>query len=180
VIKGILNKIFFTINEIKSQSFEIISEKEDNASGLIYLSVKIAGKCTPPMFKDPLIILRESRSKALFSEEDHDWILATLLENQKRLIEKKYKKQLVLIKHQFSEQLDEPLIVYKDQTTEQIQIKPAKEIYYNLEKIRQFNSEDSACIGNIMGCYEAEKDYRLCKEKKTNNIIKFDISLVKG
>ncbi|HEK3886312.1 TPA: hypothetical protein SM062_003214, partial [Legionella pneumophila] len=142
--------------------------------------VKIVGKCTLPILKDPLILLKESGSKSHFSEDDFNWILATILENQKRIIEKKYKKRFLLIKHQFSEQLEEPLIVYKDQLTNQIYIKPAKEIYSNIEKLKQFSSEDSACIGNIVGCNETEKDYKFCREHKKDNLIRFDISSLTG
>ncbi|HAU0908683.1 TPA: hypothetical protein JBH59_02515 [Legionella pneumophila] len=180
MIKDILKKISLLINEIKSQNLEITSEEENNESGLLYLSVKIVGKCTLPIPKDPLILLKESGSKSHFSKDDFNWILATILENQKRIIEKKYKKRLTLIKHQFSEQLEEPLIVYKDQITNQIYIKPAKEIYSNIEQIKQFSSEDSACIGNIVGCNETEKDYKFCREHKKDNVFKFDISSLTG
>ncbi|CAM4448755.1 MAG: hypothetical protein LEGION0403_FIIPPAGN_02254 [Legionella sp.] len=180
MFKEVFKKIFILINEIKSQNLEITSEDEDAESGLIYLSVKIAGKCTPPIPKDPLILLKESGSKNHFSKEHFAWALDTMLENQKRIIERKYKKQFSLINHQFSEQLEEPLIVYQDQLTNQISIKPAKEIYYNIEKLKQFNSEDSACIGNIVGCNEAEKDYKFCREHKKNNVVKFDISSLTG
>lgn len=168
------------INEIKSQNLEIISEEEDPESGLVYLLVKLSGKCTPPIPKDPLILLKESGSKRHFSKEHYEWALASMLENQKRIIEKKYKKPYSLINHQFSEQLEEPLIVYKDQLTNKISIKPAKEIYYNIEKLKQFSSEDSACIGNIVGCNEAEKDYKFCREHKKNNVVKLGISSLTG
>lgn len=180
MIKDILKKILLLINEIKSQNLEITSEEENNESGLIHLSVKIVGKCTLPITKDPLTLLKESGSKTHFSDKDFNWILATILENQKRIIEKKYKKKFTLIKHQFSEQLEEPLIVYKEQLTNQIYIKPAKEIYSNIEKIKQFNSEDSACIGNIVGCNETEKDYKFCQEHTKSNVFKFDISSLTG
>ena len=112
VIRDFVKKIAMLINEVKSQNLEIESEKEDE-TGLLYLSVKIAGKCTPPITKDPLILLKESGSKSHYSKKDFDWILDTILENQKRIIENKYKKQFSLIKHQFSDQLEEPLIVYR-------------------------------------------------------------------
>lgn len=180
MLKDILKKIFLLINEIKSQNLEITSEEENKDSGLIYLSVKLSGKCTQPISKDPLVLFKESGSKNHFSEDDFNWILATILENQKRMIERKYKKKYKLIKHQFSEQLEEPLIVYQDQLTNQISIKPAKEIYSNIEKLKQFNPEDSACIGNIVGCNETEKDYKFCREHKKNNVVKFDISSLTG
>lgn len=180
VIREILTKISMLIKEIKSQNLEIESENEDIDSGLIYLSVKISGKCAPGMSKDPLVLLRESGSKSHFVKEDFDWILDTILENQKRIIEKKYKKRYSLINHQFSEQLDEPLIVYMDIQNEQIEMKPAKEIYSNVAKLEQFNSVDSACIGNMVGCNEAEKDHNFCKENKKSNVVKFGISSLTG
>lgn len=173
VFKGIFKKI----KTVSNHKLEIISEDNIN-TGLINLIVKFPGKYMPP--KDPLVVMRECGALSNFSKEDFDIILSAILENQKRIIEKKYKKQLLLIKHQFSDQLNEPLIVYKDLSTEQIYIKPAKEIYYNIEKIKLFSSEDSACIGNIIGSYEAEKDIKTCKEKKMNNVIKFDISASKA
>ena len=50
-----------------------------------------------------------------------------MLENQKIILENKYLKKHRLIKHQFSEQLAQPLIVYSD-LNNKIHIKPAKEI----------------------------------------------------
>ena len=180
MFKDVLKKYLLLFNEIKYQNLEITSEEENIDTGLLYLSVKIVGKCISPVPKDPLILLGESGSKYIFSETDFNWILSTILENQKRLIEKKYRKKFTLIKHQFSEQLKEPLIVYKNHLTEQIKIKPAKEIYSNIDMLKQFSPEDSACIGNIVGCNETEKDLKICYELKQNNVFKFDISASTG
>lgn len=167
------------MKEIKSPAFKIESYDEDTETGLIFFWVKIENKSVRPVKKDPIELLREARAKNCFSEKDHDWIIDVMLENQKRLIENKYKKNYSIIKHQFSEQLEEPLVVYKDLNSK-IYIKPAKEIYSSIEKLRKFNSEDSACIGNIVGGHEAEQECRLRNKNKKSNVIKFDTSLLSG
>ena len=83
------------------------------------------------------------------------------------------------MKHQFSEQLKEPLVVFSD-SKNKIYIKPAKEIYNDLDYIKKFSSEDSACIGNIVGSHEAEQEYKLRTHYKSNKVIKFDTSLLSG
>lgn len=90
------------------------------------------------------------------------------------------KKINSLIKHQFSEQLEEPLVVYKDLLHNKIHIKPAKEIYSTIDNLRKFSSEDSACIGNIVGSHEAEIEHKLREKLKKNNVIMFDTSLLSG
>ncbi len=145
---SILNKISSIIKDIKSHAFEIESVDEDSTTGLLFFWVKIEGKCTPPLKKDPITLLQEARSNKYFSDKDFDWILDIMLENQKRIIEKKYKKKYSLINHQFSEQLEEPLIVFSD-LNNKIYIKQAKEVYSDIDRIKNFSSEDSACIGNI-------------------------------
>ncbi|HAT7809673.1 TPA: hypothetical protein ACXYLK_002744 [Legionella pneumophila] len=174
---SVLSIISSIIKEIKSPAFKIESDDEDPKTGLIFFWVKIENKSVHPMKKDPIELLREARSKNCFSKKDYDWIIDVMLENQKRLIENKFKKNFSLIKHQFSEQLEEPLVVYKD-LTNKIYIKPAKEIYSSIEKLKKFNSEDSACIGNIVGSHEAEQEYRLRNQCKNSNVIKFDTSLL--
>ncbi|HDV5785716.1 TPA: hypothetical protein RJD83_002694 [Legionella pneumophila] len=174
---SLLSIISSIIKEIKSPAFKIESDDEDPKTGLIFFWVKIENKSVHPMKKDPIELLREARSKNCFSKKDYDWIIDVMLENQKRLIENKFKKKFSLIKHQFSEQLEEPLVVYKD-LTNKIYIKTAKEIYSSIEKLKKFNSEDSACIGNIVGSHEAEQEYRLRNQCKNSNVIKFDTSLL--
>lgn len=166
---GLLKKIF---SVVKSHAFEIDSLEEDPITGQLFLWVKVEGKCIPPIKKDPLELLKEGRSSNAFSKEDYDWIIDAVLENQKRLSENKYKKKFTLIKHQFSEQLEEPFIVYSD-VNRQIHIKPAKEIHSNVEDLKKFSSDDSACIGYIVGCYVTEKEFQYHREKKPNNIINF-------
>ena len=170
----ILKKLFLFIKEIRSQKLKI-TVNEDKTSGLISMSIVFPYKSTPPIFKDPLDLLKESYPKVVFSEEDFSTILDSILENQKRIIEKKHKKECSIIKHQFSDQLDEPLVVYNEVGTNKIYIKPAREIYLNVKQLDRFNSNDSACIGNIVGCSETERDYKI-RSKKTNknNVIKFD------
>ncbi|MCC5014299.1 MULTISPECIES: hypothetical protein [Legionella] len=170
-------KISSYFKELRIPSFKIESENVDPETGLIYFWIQLHGKCTPLLKKDPIELLREARAKNFFSEDDYDRIIAALLENQKRLIEFKYKKKFHLIKHQFSEQLEQPLIVYND-STNKIYIKPAKEIYSNIESLRMFSSEDSACIGNIVGSHETEQEFRIRKEAKKENVIKFDTLLL--
>lgn len=174
MFRKFFRKLFSCYNEIKSQQIEILDAIEDSRTGLINLSVKFSGKCTGSMLKDPLSLLKEKELYSLFSSQDFKKVLDAILENQKKILSKKYKHRFVLIKHQFSEQLDQPLIVYKDIDTDQIYMKPACEIYSDITKLRQFNSEDSACIGYIMGCFETEKDYKFCstvkKEKKLRSI----------
>lgn len=177
VMMSVLSRFFSIIKEIKSHAFEIESVDKDDSTGLLFFWVKVGGKCTPPLRKDPISLLKEGSK--YFSKEDFDWIIDTVLENQKRIIEQKYKKKHSLIKHQFSEQLEEALIVYSD-LRNKIYIKPASEIYSDIEKLKKFSSEDSACIGNIVGCCEAEKGHRLREERKANNVIKFDISRLSG
>lgn len=167
------------MKRVRTNAFEIDSVAEDESSGLMFFWVKLVGKCTPPLRKDPLELLKEITFKNSFSNEDYNWIVDALLENQKRLIEIKYKKKYSLIKHQFSEQLEEPLVIYTD-LDKKIYIKPAKEIYSNRESINKFSSNDSACIGNIVGGYQIEKEYKLRTENKINNVIKFDTSQLSG
>lgn len=169
-----LSRIYSIIKNNKFYSFKIDGTYEDKSSRLISFWVMINGKCTPPIKKDPIELIKEARSSHHFSESDFNEILDALLENQKRLIENKFRKKLSLIKHQFSEQLKEPLVVYNDLINQQIYIKPAKEIYSNIDMLRQFSSEDSACIGNIVGCHEAESENNLRNKKNKNNVIKFD------
>lgn len=159
---------------INTANFKIVSVDEDNQTGLILLSIGIEGKCAPVIPEDPLVILKESSPKA-FSKEDRDKIIDSVLENQKRLIENKYKNKLSLINHQFSEQLEEPLIVYKD-FQGLIYLKPARDIYYNVDKLKLFHAEDSACIGNMVGHYEAEIESILKDKNKNerNNVVNFD------
>ena len=165
------------IKEMKAPAFKIESDEADPKTGLIFFWVRIENKSVHPMKKDPIELIREARSKNCFSEKDYDWIIDVMLENQKILIENKHKKQFSLIKHQFSEQLEEPLVVYKD-IENKIFIKPAKEIYSSIEKLKKFSSEDSACIGNIVGSHEAEQEYKLRNQCKKSNVIKFDTSLL--
>lgn len=173
----ILNIISSVVKEIRSPAFKIVSDDEDPNTGLKFFWVKIENKSVHPMKKDPIDLLREARAKNCFSKIDYDWIIDVLLDNQKILVEKKFKKSCSLIKHQFSEQLEEPLVIYKD-SNNKIYIKPAKEIYSSIEKLKKFNSEDSACIGNIVGSHETEQELKLRKNHKNNNVIKFDTSLL--
>ncbi|HDV5941067.1 TPA: hypothetical protein ACS2XB_002217 [Legionella pneumophila] len=103
---SVLSIISSIIKEIKSPAFKIESDDEDPKTGLIFFWVKIENKSVHPMKKDPIELLREARSKNCFSKKDYDWIIDVMLENQKRLIENKFKKNFSLIKHQFSEQLE--------------------------------------------------------------------------
>jgi hypothetical protein len=171
---SVLKKMSFIMRELGSLAFQIESCDEDTATGLLYFWVKIVGKCTPPIKIDPIDLLKEARSNKQFSEADFNWAMDSMLENQKRIIERKYKNTYALIKHQFSEQLEEPLIVYSDRF-KKIHIQPAKEVHCNIEKIKKFSSEDSACIGYIVGCYETEKEYKIRQKTKRPNTIKFDI-----
>lgn len=172
-------KIFSILKDVNSPAFKIESSNEDPETGLIFFWVKIQDKCVHPVKKDPIELLRDTRSKNCFSDKDHDWIIDVMLENQKRLTENKFKKNYSLIKHQFSEQLEEPLVVYND-SNNKIYIKPAKEIYSNVDSLKKFCSEDTACIGNIVGSHEAEQEYKLRNLYKNSNVIKFDISLSSG
>lgn len=174
-----IERFFSIIREIRAPAFKIDSEDEEADTGLIVFWISIKGKYSPPICKDPIDLLKESRSNNCFSEEDFNWIIASALENQKRIIENKLKKKFSLIKHQFSGQLEEPLVVFKDYKN-QIYIKPAKEMYYCLDNIKQFSSEDSACIGNIIGSYETEQEYKNKKVAKKTNVIRFDTSLLSG
>jgi hypothetical protein len=171
--------VFNIISSImkKSPAFKIDSVSEDPETRLIFFWIKIESKSVPPVKKDPIELLRDARSKNCFSDEDYDWIITVMLENQKRLIENKFKKNYFLIKHQFSEQLNEPLIVYND-LSNKIFIKPAKEIYSNIESLNKFNSQDSACIGNLVGSHETESEYKLRNQHKSSNVVKFDTSLL--
>lgn len=147
---------------------------------LYHFWVKIQNKCVHPVKKDPIELLKDSRATNCFSEKDHAWIIEITLENQKRLIENKFKKSLFLVNHQFSEQMEEPLIVYKD-ADNRLYIKPAKEIYSNIEKLKLFSSEDCACIGNLVGSHETEQELQLkLKYQQKNNVVKFDTSSLSG
>lgn len=80
------------MKEINSPAFKIESSDEDPVTGLIFFWVKVQGKSVRPVKKDPIELLREARAKNCFSEKDYDWIIDMMLENQKRLIENKFKK----------------------------------------------------------------------------------------
>ncbi len=152
----------FSIIE-RNKSLKIESIEEDKETGLLYLVVKINGKCTPPISKDPckLVFENSSENSNLFSKDDYSSIIGTMLENQKRIIEKKHKKNHLFIKHNFSEQTGEPLVFYQNISTNQHHIKSAKEIFTDANLINNFNSQDSACIGNLVGCFEMEKELNL-------------------
>jgi len=171
----IFKKIFSIFTEIQSYAFQIESVGKDDNTGLLFFLVKIDGKCLPSFKKDPICLLKEERSSKNFSKQDFNLIISTMLENQKIIIEKKHQKKYILLKHQFSEQLEEPLIVYSDNINK-IYIEPAKEVYANLTKIKNFNSEDSACIGHIVGCSETEKEHKYRDNKIHTNVVKFDTS----
>lgn len=175
---SIIDKITSIIKVIKTHAFELESVNKDGKTGLLYCMVKIGGKCVPSMRIDPLDLVKDGKIVKCISEDDFNKVIEALLENQKIIIENKYKKKYTLIKHQFSEQLEEPLVVYSD-SLNKIYIKPAKDIYSALEKIKQFSSEDSACIGNIVGCSETEKEYKFRNANKlANNVIRFDNSVL--
>jgi len=171
---NILKNFLCHIKKIKSEKLSICSEELNHSTGLLLLTVKINGKCTPPIKKDPLELLNEIGHEAVFSKNDFNWIINCVIKNQEKITETKYFAQYVLIKHQFSGELDEPFIVYKDILTDQIYIKAAKEIFSNIKMIGKFNSEDSICIGHIVGTYEAEMEYQFrqkcTKENESNNI----------
>lgn len=122
--------------------------------------IKIDGKFTPPISKDTCkFILENSRGNpSLLSEEDFSSAIKAMLENQKRIIERKYKKNYLFIKYKFSEITGEPLLFYKNISTNQHYIKNAKEIFSDISLINHFDSKDRACIGNIVGCFEIEKE----------------------
>ena len=86
-----------------------------------------------------------------------------------------------LINHRFSELNNEPLIVYKNLLTDQYYMKSAKEVFTTIHLIQQFDSQDCACIGNIVGSYETEKElksHKIIAIEKINNIIKLDNSVL--
>lgn len=161
---GIISTIFSFLKENAPNQFKIESVEEDLSSGLLYFLIKVEGKCAPLIKRNPLDLIKENSLPDLFSRDDFDLIVDSILENQKRIIENKYKNKFSLIKHQFSDKLQEPLIIYKDLRTKKTHIKTAKEIYSNINYIKEFNSEDSACIGNIMGCYETELEHEIRKK----------------
>lgn len=175
---SIMNKIHSILKVTKSPALTITID-EDCKSNLLFFWVKIEGKCTPPLKRDPVDLLKECYGKNSFSKGDHNRIISTMLENQKRIIDSKYKKGFSLIKHQFSHQLEEPLIVFSD-STRQIHIKTAKEIYSNIKNLKRFSSEDSACIGYIIGCHETQKEIAYRNKNSETNVINFDISLASG
>lgn len=179
VIVNVFKNLLSRIKKITSENLSIQSEEIDKKSGLIILIVKINGRCSPLIKKDPFELLREIGHKAAFSKKDFDLIIDSALKNQKKVTEMKYLKPYSLINHQFSGQLEEPLIVYKDITNDQVYIKAAKEIFSDIEIIRKFNAEDSICIGHIVGCHETERESKLCQAQKqeVNNIINFDTSV---
>jgi hypothetical protein len=183
MIKKIKNRIVSLLRRVTAQNLKIEYTEEDKTTGLVNLIVTIDGRCTPPIKREPFELLKEiSSSTQSFSAKDFNLIIHYMLENQKRITEKKHQKAYSLIKHQFSDQLEEPLVVFKDVKTDQIHIKAAKDIFANLEIIKKFNSEDSVCIGNLVGYYEAEKEFkrRQMQIHNSNNVIKFDTSLLSG
>ena len=172
---SVITKIYSIIKEKKSSVFKIESVNEDLSTGLLVFLVKIEGKNPSVFKKDPRLLLSDCRSKNSFSDDDFNWIVDTVLENHKRIIEEKHHKKHYLLTHQYSDQLRESLIVYRD-IENKIHMKRAKEIYSNIENIRNFSSEDSACIGNMVGYCDGEKDYISLQRKKRKNNKKTDVS----
>lgn len=181
VFKYIKRAISF-LKKFENQHLKIDSIVEDPEKELLFLIIRINGKCTPPMKKMPYELLMESNVKisSMFNQKDFNLLIQTMLENQKRVIKRKYKKNYLLIKHQYSEHTGEPLLVYQNTSTGQFYIKPAQEIFSDIDLIQNFDSRDSACIGNIVGSYEAEKELknRSASNYGSNNVIRFDNSVL--
>ncbi len=181
LIGVLINKINSLISKIETKSLKIDSISEDPEKGLLCLILRINGKCTPPIKRMPYQFLMENGTNAssMLSQEDFNSLVSALLENQKRMVKKKYEKIYILINHKISEQNGEPLLVYQNIISKQYNIKPAKEVFTDLNLIQNFDSKDSACIGNIVGVYETEKElkYRQTNSaEKINNVVKFDSS----
>jgi len=50
---------------------------------------------------------------SMLSQDDFKLLISIMLENQKRVVRKKYEKIYSIINHKFSEQNGEPLLVYQ-------------------------------------------------------------------
>jgi len=182
ILKYIKKAISF-FKKIENQHLKIDSIVEDPEKGLLFLIIRINGKCTPPIKKMPYELLMEGNVKisSMFTQKDFNLLIQTMLENQKRVIKRKYKKNYLLIKHQYSEHIGEPLLIYQNTSTGQFYIKPAQEIFSDIDLIQNFDSRDSACIGNIVGAYEVEielKNRAISNHENMNNVIRSDNSVL--
>ena len=178
---NILKRAISFFRKIEIKNLIIDSIEEDKEKDLIYLILRISGKCAPPIKKLPYELLMENGAKtsSLFSNNDFKLLISTMLENQEKLIKKRYTKIYSLINHRFSEQNSEPLLVYQNVITKQYYIKSAIEVFTDSILIQNFDCKDCACIGNIVGVYEAEKEltsHKIAVNVKLNKIIKFDNS----
>ena len=147
-------KMISKIHEITTQNLKVDSVKIDSATGVSYLLISIQGKSSGVIRREPLDLIKENSLLTSFSKDDFDLVIDTLLKNQKRLIEDKYRPELALVRHQYSDQLNAPLLVYKEIKKNQLYIKPAQEVYADLSLMRRFSATDAVCIGHIVGSFE--------------------------
>ncbi|QBS13519.1 hypothetical protein [Legionella geestiana] len=169
----ILKKILEIIKRKNDFAFSIVDEVLDEESRHVSFNVRLEGKCLSPVQKNAIDLLKIARDKTIFSDDDYDKILMAVIDNQRKITEKKYQSQYSLINHRFSEQLEAPLVVYMDDKNK-LHIKLAKEVYSNIEILRKFKAEDSACIGSIVGYHDAEQEFKMRNSVKRNNVITLD------
>lgn len=165
----LLRKLWISFKDVSDNPLKIQSVHTDKKTGVAILSIQIAGKSAGEIKREPLDLLKENNKLNSFSKDDFNKIIDTLLKNHKALIEKKYKPNFILLRHQYSEHINESLLIYKDMTKEQVYIKPAKEVYANCSLIGKFDPLDALCIGYLVGATDVNDI-----PSEANNIFKLD------
>lgn len=141
-------RCFSFLNDSKSLIIDSIEENKE--TGYLLIIIRFFGKSTPPIKKDPYKLLIEGGNKfsECFSEEDFKKIIDSMLENQRRCVERKYRKIFRLIRHQTPSDGD-VLIVYQNIDTGQYHINRIIDVFSDKDLMLKFSSEDILCIYNL-------------------------------
>lgn len=160
-IFGLTSYFKNSIRAVKESSKFYIERIEfDHLNDNYKIALSLRGKAVYEAVVNPEDIIKDLLSSSPLTKKDRDKLLYVFKENIKRKIEKNHENKFSLIKHQFSNQLDEPLVVYKDRKNA-VRIKPASEIYKNNELISGFSAEDATCIGYMFGFDSSDKFHKL-------------------
>ncbi|HEM6962623.1 TPA: hypothetical protein U2K06_002819 [Legionella pneumophila] len=143
----------------ESSKFYIERIEFDHLNDSYKIALSLRGKAVYEAVVNPEDIIKDLLSTSPLTKKDRDKLLYVFKENIKRKIEKKHENKFSLIKHHFSNQLDEPLVVYKDRNNA-VRIIPASEIYKNNELISGFSAEDARCIGYMFGFDSSDKFHK--------------------
>ncbi|MCW8451909.1 hypothetical protein [Legionella quinlivanii] len=144
-----IKKLAYPLNFLTEPTFKIESYSQDE-EGYHLLSIRLNGKSTGIIKRDPLDLINKADLKH-FSDTDAKIIINLLLENQKLRIRKKHRTILRLVRHQYSKDVEDFLITYRNIDTNALFIKTATQISQDLNLIKLFESQDSFCIGMLLG-----------------------------